>query len=146
MKWKSQAISGTGRTFIVPANEGLGVVQDTPTATNTLDISDSGKTIILNAAEGFAINLPGVQAGLKYKFLVGAVFATTNFTVVAPANKIQGGAVVNSTFVPAVDENTISFVATAETIGDYVELECDGTNWIASGNGALAGSITFTAP
>ena len=146
MKWKSQAISGTGKTFVVPANEGIGVAQDTPTAASSLDVSDSGKTIMLDAAAGFAINLPGVQAGLKYKFVVGSAFATTNFTVVAPADKIQGGAIVNSVFVPASNENTISFVATAESVGDYIELECDGTNWYASGNGALAGSITFTAP
>jgi len=47
--------------------------------------------------------------------------------------------------VPASNENTISFVATAETIGDFIEIYSDGTNFYADGVGAAAGSITFTA-
>jgi hypothetical protein len=117
----------------------------TPTAATTLTHGDSGKTIMLNAAAGFAITLPTPKAGLKFKFVVGAAFATTNFTVVATDTIIQGGADVNSTFVPASDENTISFVASAENLGDYVELTCDGTNYYANGVGTAAGSITFTA-
>lgn len=146
MKWKSQAISGNGETFVTPANEGLGVANSTPTAAVTLDAADSGKTIYLDAAAGFAISLPVVTNGLKYKFIVGLAFATTDFTIVSTTNVIQGGAIVNSVFVPAVDENTISFVATAEAVGDYVEIESDGTNWYVNGVGAGAGSITFTAP
>jgi hypothetical protein len=146
MKWLSKVIDGSGESFVVPANEGLGSASSTPTAAATLTAADSGKDVYLDATAGFAITLPTVTAGLKYKFIVGSAFATTNFTIVAATNVIQGGAVVNSTFVPAVDENTISFVATAETVGDYIELSSDGTNWYASGNGALAGSITFTAP
>lgn len=145
MKFKSLTDS-LGESMVVPANEGLGSAQLTPTGAVTLDYSDAGKTVLLSAAAGFAITLPAVAAGLKYKFVVAASFATTSFTVVAPANVIQGGAIVNSTFVPAANENTISFVHTAETVGDYVEIESDGTNWYVSGVGAGAGSITFTAP
>lgn len=120
--------------------------QVTPTAAVALTAVQSGITVLLNASAGFAITLPALAAGLKYRFLVGAAFATTNFTIVTASNAtvIQGGAIVNSVYVPAVDEDTISFVATAETIGDYVEVECDGTNWLVSGVGALDGSITFT--
>jgi hypothetical protein len=118
------------------------------TGAQTLTVEDSGKTFILRAAAGAAIALPAVTAaiGFKAKFITGLAFATTNFTIVSTTNVIQGGAIVNSTYVPAVNENTISFVATAETVGDVIELECDGTNWYANGVGALAGSITFTAP
>lgn len=121
-------------------------VVETIAAARTLTAADSGKVFILSASAGAAVTLPAVKSGANYKFYVGAAFATTNFTLVAPANIIQGGAIVNSVFVPAVDENTISFVASAETIGDYIDLVCDGTKWYASGVGAAAGSITFTAP
>lgn len=33
-----------------------------------------------------------------------------------------------------------------ETIGDYIEISSDGTNFYAYGIGAAAGGITFTAP
>ena len=148
MKFKSKGLSD-GSSVVVPANEPLALenVQasnTTPTAAVTLTASDSGKDIYLDAAAGFAITLPAVTSGLKYKFIVGSAFATTDFTVVAATSVIQGGAIVNSTFVAASDENTISFVASAETVGDYIELSSDGTNWYASGVGAGAGSITFT--
>jgi len=112
----------------------------------TLTKGDSGKVFSLQAATGVAITLPAPVPGFKAKFIVGLAFATTNFTVVSTTNIIQGGADVNSTFVPAANENTISFVASAETLGDYVELICDGTNYHVNGVGTAAGSITFTAP
>lgn len=146
MKWFSKSLSD-GNSFSVPANEGLGSAQMTPTAATTLTAADSGKTILLNAAAGFAITLPAAVAGLKYKFLTAAAFATTAFTIVTDSgdNVIQGGAIVNSVFVPAADEDTITFSASAETVGDYVELESDGTNWLCNGVGAAASSIAFTA-
>lgn len=114
----------------------------------TLTIDDSGKLFSLNAAAGAQITLPAVasSAGFKAKFVVGLAFATTAWTIKAATNKIQGGAVVNSTFVPGADENTITFAYGAETIGDYINLECDGVNWYADGVAAGVGGITFTAP
>lgn len=136
---------------IIPTNEPLqleNVVAATEdiTAAVTLTAADSGKEFSLNAAAGVAVTLPAVAAGLKYKFRVAAAFATTNFTVVSATDVIQGGAFVNSVFTPAANENTISFVASAESVGDYITLVCDGTNWYAEGVGASAASITFTAP
>lgn len=117
-------------------------------AATTLTIDDSGKLFSLQAAAGAQITLPAVatSAGFKAKFVIGLAFATTNWTIKAATNKIQGGAIVNSTFVPAADENTVSFVATAETLGDYVNIECDGTNWYVDGVATAAGGITVTAP
>lgn len=114
----------------------------------TLTIDDSGKIFSLNAAAGAQLTLPAVatSGGFKAKFVVAAAFATTAWTIKAASNKIQGGAIVNSTWVPGADENTITFAYAAETIGDFIDLECDGTNWYANGVAAAAGGITFTAP
>jgi len=141
--------------YIVNANgvrtplfgSGLPVKVTDITAAVTLTTEDSGTHLMLNAAAGVVITLPAVtQKGVNFRIGTKAAFATTNFTIVASTNVIQGGAIVNSVFVPAVNENTISFVATAETIGDFVYIFSDGTNWHVSGVGASAGSITFTAP
>lgn len=136
----------TNKTLTSPTITGAVITQPTSTPTGAGAVVAGGGVVFLNAAAGFALTLPAVAAGLRVRFIVGAVFATTNFTIVtaSSANVIQGGAIVNSVYVPAVDEDTISFVASAETIGDYVELNCDGTNWLCEGVGALAGSITFT--
>lgn len=134
--------SGTTEVILQEAN-GSGF---TPTVAVALTAAQSGMDVFLNAAEGFAITLPAVANGLRYRFIVAAAFATTNFTIVVPAlaTLIFGAADVNSTLVLADDENTISFVASAETLGDYAEVVSDGVNWFVSGQGFASGSITFT--
>ena len=123
------------------------VVIETISTARVLTEFDSGKEFTLSASAGAQVTLPAVtKKGFKAKFTVGSAFATTNWTIVSSTNVIQGSADVNSTLVPASNENTISFVASAESIGDYVEIHSDGTNFYAYGIGAGAGAITFTAP
>jgi hypothetical protein len=120
---------------------------ETVAVATTLTAEDSGKVFILKAAAGAQITLPAVatSAGLRFKFIVGQLFATTDWTVKAASNAIEGSVLVNGAHVAGVDENTISFVASAESVGDFVELVCDGTNWYVNGSGVTAGSITLTA-
>lgn len=119
---------------------------ETLSAAATLTAEESGKLLILSAAAGAQVTLPAVatSAGYKYRFVVGLAFATTAWTIKAATSKIQGGVIVNSVNVPGADENTITFSASAETVGDFVELNCDGTNWYVSGLGTSAGAITLT--
>ncbi len=120
---------------------------ETLTGATTLTAEDSDKSFYLNAAAGAQITLPAVatSAGFRFRFTVAALFATTAWTIKAATNKIQGGVIVNSVNVPGADENTITFSASADTIGDFVELNCDGTNWYVFGLGTAAGAITLTA-
>jgi hypothetical protein len=128
-------------------SEGLLAQAEDITAAKTLVQGDSGKVFALNAAAGVAVTLPAVTlSGFCAKFYVKAAFATTDFTIVSATDVIYGSANVNSVSVLAADENTVSFVATAETIGDWIEIMSDGTNWYVSGMAAAAGGITFTAP
>jgi hypothetical protein len=116
------------------------------TAAKTLVAGDSGTAYGLNAAAGVAVTLPALKAGLWFRFTTKAAFATTDFTIVSSTNVIEGNVLVAGVHVAGSNENTISFVATAESLGDWVEIYCDGTNWYASGSGVTTGSITFTAP
>jgi hypothetical protein len=114
------------------------------TADTTLVAEDSGKNLKLNAAAGKVITLPDLTANWSFRIFVGLAFATDSWTIIAPDSVIQGGAIVNSTFVPSSNKNTITFVNSAETLGDFVDIYCDGINIYASGVGASAGSITFS--
>jgi hypothetical protein len=120
---------------------------ETVAVATTLTAEDSGKVFILKASAGAQITLPAVatSAGLRFKFIVGQLFATTDWTVKSATNVIEGSVLVNGAHVAGVDENTISFVASAESIGDFAELVCDGTNWYVNGSGVTAGAITLTA-
>jgi len=119
----------------------------TPTAAVVLTAEQSGSVVFLNASAGFQITLPAKAAGLRFKFVTAAAFATTPFTIVVPAandNTIQGYANVANVSTPAVNEGSINFVESAEVIGDWVEVINDGTNWIVSGEAQTAAAITFT--
>ena len=131
---------------IVYGDQKLALNVETITGAKTLTASDSGKVFTLSASAGAEINLPSVAVeGFNARFTVGGAFATTNWTIVAPTSVIQGSANVDSVAVPAANENTISFVASAETIGDYIEIYSDGSKFYAYGVGLLEGAITFTA-
>jgi hypothetical protein len=135
-------------TLVSISNDDLRQVLQTQVINSaiTLSAADSGKLFSLNAAAGAQITLPAVasSAGLNFRFTVQALFATTAWTIKAATNVIQGVVIVNSVNVPGADENTITFSASADTIGDFVALNCDGVNWYVSGVGTASGAITLT--
>jgi hypothetical protein len=125
---------------------------ETLTGAETLTSADTGKIFILDAAAGATVTLPALEAGLNFKFIVGAAFATTNWIVKShEGDNINGiiasmGATVAG--IPAGDEDQINFISTAETIGDYIELVADYGNsqWIVTGMCGANGGITATDP
>ena len=130
-------ISGTGDVLTI-------------SAITTLTRTDhSGKLLVLNAAAGKALTLPAVatSAGCQFKFMLGAVYATDDWTITsAEGDNIEGAIMVASTVVDANAADVITFdaSATAENIGDWVSLECDGTYWYVDGRALTALSITIS--
>lgn len=138
--------SGGGGVEVGGVAQNFGTVTEL-TAATTLTAADSGKTYLLNLTAGFAVTLPAPASGLKFKFILSAAI-TGDMTVVTNGgdNVIQGTIIVNGASVIGSNEDTITFANAAETVGDYIELESDGTNWwIVGGVAAAAGGITLTA-
>lgn len=118
---------------------------ETLTDDKTLIGADSGKVFMLNAAGGGDITLPSLKSGANFKFIIGATAPTTAWTVTSSETaNINGVIAVDSGVIPAEDEDVITFVANTSTTGDFVEFECDGSNWYVSGIGDASGSITAT--
>jgi len=117
------------------------------TAVNALTYDECGKTIFLNSATEFATTLPVPIAGCSFRIIVKAAPVGAAYTVVTSggSNLIDGSATVNGSAVAAVNEDTITFTASAAVSGDWVHLVSDGTNWYVSGQGVAATSIAFTA-
>ena len=147
--WKVQ--SDGSRVFIEGDSKELGLVA-TLAADTTLTEEDSGKVYILDNTTGENITLPALAPGLKFKFVVGASFATDNWVIASSEGDNINGTIADmgSTVagVIAGDEDQINFVATAETIGDWVEFVCDFGNsqWIVTGMCGANGGITATDP
>ncbi len=111
------------------------------TADTTLTVSDSGKTILLDAI-GEAILLPAPVAGLNYKFLCTAAVATSSWTVAATGALIYGSVTEAGLVQLASAETTITIVFTKAIAGDWFTLESDGTNWYVAGQLSVAASFT----
>lgn len=140
--------TGGGRLVVGGIEQGAGFAKTVAVAT-TLTSADSGKTVIMDAAAGATITLPALADGLRFKFFVGAAFATTNWIVAsAEGDNITGNLLVAGAAVPAAAEDQINFVATAETVGDFIEVIADSGNsqWLVWGIGNAVGSITATDP
>lgn len=117
------------------------------TGATTLTMADSGKVFSLQGATaGANITLPAVatSAGFKAKFWVGKAFATTAWTITALTNVFQGSFMVAGAVVACASQGVITFAYGAETVGDWVELECDGTSWLVFGNATASTGITTT--
>lgn len=118
------------------------------TAANVITAAESGTTYFLNSATGAAQTLPAPAAGLHFWFIISTVPTSGNMTVTTNGgdNIIEGMIDVNSTKVPAVNEDTINFIASTCVIGDWARVVSDGTSWFVSGQSVGgAGAITFTA-
>lgn len=118
-------------------------------ADTTLTFSDSGKVLILDNSTGELVTLPSLSAGLHFKFIVGLGFETDNWIIdSAEGDNITGNIVVNGATVTAAAVDQINFVASQETVGDFIELiaDYDNSQWIVWGIGNNGGSITATDP
>jgi hypothetical protein len=121
-------------------------------AAYTVLASDNGAVYTLDAAGGAAVTLPTLAKGLRYKFVVASAFASTNWVVSSSEGDNINGLVADMGTTPAVvlasGEDQINFVATAESIGDYVEFiaDVDNSQWIVNGMCGVNGGITATDP
>jgi len=113
------------------------------TGATTLTNADSGKVFYLKAAQGAAVTLPSLRAGANFRFVVAQAFDTSNWVLTpADADKLEGSLIVAGAAVSVDAADTITFVASAENIGDFVEFNCDGSTWFVNGVGLTSGSIT----
>jgi hypothetical protein len=119
------------------------------TAANVINASESGSVYFLKANDEFASTLPAPAAGLHFTFIVSQAPADVNYTITTTdsANIIIG--MVNASTGGDEDSetsgcDTINFVAGTSTVGDKVEVFCDGTNWFAYGICDATGAITLT--
>lgn len=127
---------------------------ETISAARTLTAADSGKTFLLDAAAGAAVTLPDAngEEGLWFKFVVASTFATTDWTIESAEGDNINGIIADLgntvAGVPAAGEDQINFVATAETVGDWIEIynDADNDQWLVNGQCAANGGITATDP
>lgn len=140
----SVSTAGSGATIALRQTNNAEVV----ITTNVITADESGKTFYLSLAGGFTSTLPAPALGLKFKFIV-AVAPTTAYIITtnAGADILIGG--VNELEVDTSDDgpyddnaDTVNFVASVAAVGDFIEMESDGTSWYFNGQTNLDGGVT----
>ena len=138
-----------GTHFRGPIGLGAGLVEVIGAA-KTLTQDDNGKIFLLttDGTDGATIVLPLHKSGFSVKFIVGALFATTNWIIdhnAATDDTMEGCLMVAGAVVTVDAAKAINFVASAENIGDWATFLSDGTTWFVDGNALTSGGITATA-
>lgn len=140
----------------VQSNQIVSIIAPGVAGTYNVNPADSGKTILvpaLGAAHALTINLPAVQAGLKYRFMANATLAsaaTITPTIGPPlytaVNSLCYGSLINLPNAGAIGitskggADTVQLTATA-VVGDYIDVNCNGTYWYVNGISTVAAGV-----
>ena len=125
------------------------------TAAYTVTVADCGTVFTLDLASGFTVTLPSVaDAGNGWwcKFIVGTN-CTSNDYIITEATASDTNILVSQINELEVDTSddgpsntghtTITLPNATDTVGDMVEVVCDGTNFYCHGQTKLDGGIAL---
>jgi len=111
--------------------------------TTTLTLAMSGETFYFGGVSSTAFVLPDVTTatGTVYRFVVdGAMSEDITVRTSALGDEIEGALIVAGAVVDCAAEDTLTFVADGENLGDFVELRSNGSDWFIGASGALTAS------
>lgn len=121
---------------------------ETLITTRAMVALDHGKTFFLSLAAGFTVTLPTLLAGFKSRFIIKTA-PTTAYIITSGAANIHGSAACAedgsaAASSAATGKTNINLVANQGEIGDFVDLECDGTLWYFKAVISVAAGLTVT--
>ncbi len=111
-------------------------------SSHTLSMKDSGKTYFLESTVARTITLPAVKAGLKFKFIATDTTADSSIATSEGTALLKGGAECGDAYLTLA--GTTIIVEAAGSVGDWLEMVCDGTYWYVSGHGAHDASFSVS--
>lgn len=111
-------------------------------AAKTITADENGTTFIFTGVIGYAVTLPSPAPGLRYKFIVQDLFATTDWVITSASANMYGTIMEAGALQAVAGATTINLELATDTIGDYIEVISDGTNWYVSGSVTQALSVT----
>ena len=111
-------------------------------SSHTLGAKDSGKTYFLESTVARTITLPAVKAGLKFKFIATDTTADSSIATSEGTALLKGGAECGDAYLTLA--GTTIVVEAAGSVGDWLEMVCDGTYWYVSGHGAHDASFSVS--
>lgn len=113
----------------------------------TLGHFESNSVVFASTTNG-TTTLPSARDGLIYTFQISQAMASGNWIIdSAEGDNINGTLHVANGLVACVAEDQINFISDGETIGDWVTLRSEGTQWlIVNSLASSTGKLTCTDP
>ena len=120
--------------------------------TKTLTAADSGTTYFINCGTVSVVaQLPTPQAGLTFKFILVTASddeGTKDFLVDTGSSTVDmGGNIMVAGAILEITNATSAIMMDgsggALTVGDYLQFDCDGTDWYVSGSTRTASSVVI---
>ena len=149
--WCSQGLGNAVPSLLQEAPQLLAALLPANAPVLNVQTYQSGTSYLLrNPPADGVVNLPIVTtaAGCKWKFLITEPLAN-NWVITPTTSVIDGSLVIGPSagpqLVPGTASASITLVgaATGARAGDWVTLECDGTNYYCAGQGAAAACMTI---
>ena len=109
-------------------------MDDSSASSHSLGMKDSGKTYFLESTVARTITLPAVKAGLKFKFIMSDTTADSSIATSEGTALLKGGAECGDAYLTLAGTTIVCELA--GSVGDWLEMVCDGTYWYVSGHGA----------
>jgi hypothetical protein len=117
-------------------------------ATYSPTVEQNGSTFIFQRATGVTVTLPAPLNGLNYRFIHGGAVSSSNGHVIktsalaeiAVGSHCSGGVIA----LMEATSDTITFVNTTSILGDYIDIESDGTYWYANGLGSTTQAVLIS--
>jgi hypothetical protein len=111
-------------------------------SSHSLGMKDSGKTYFLESTVARTITLPTVKAGLRFKFIATDTTADSSIATGEGTALLKGGAECGDAYLTLA--GTTIIVEAAGSVGDWLEMVCDGTYWYVSGHGTHDASFSVS--
>ena len=126
-------------------------------ATRVLTVADNNKILFLSAVAGFTTTLPVLStltAGWRCRIIIKTALTSASYiiteTTASDTNKIVTNFIAEAEVTTGANgpnnsgHTTITFVNGTNVVGDWVDIECDGSKFYVHGyTGAAAGGITL---
>jgi len=114
-----------------------------PTGATALTAAQSGTIFRINLT-ATAVTLPAVatSAGCFFRFINSVAAPAADCSITGPAGTLEGYLISQATRVACVGGSQITLAHAAMSIGDSIDLVCDGTNWMVRGFAQTAAAYT----
>ena len=136
----------------VNPTETLSSVGTVAAPTKTLTSADSGTTYFINCGTVSVVaQLPSAAAGLTFRFVLATASdneGSKDFLVDTGSDSVDmGGNIMVAGAILEITANTSAIMMDgsggALTVGDYLQFDCDGTDWYVSGSTRTASSVVI---